>query len=95
VSRERAKLAAQLERTLADLRTSHWQIRKIQEHLPICSVCHKVPNGPRDEARWEPLIDFLAGNGMLMSHGYCPSCAAAALAEVERFLSPGPVAPAE
>lgn len=88
VSRERAKLAAQLERTLADLRTSHWQIRRIQQHLPICAVCHKVPNGPRDEACWEPLIEFLARSGMLMTHGYCPACEAAALEEVDRLLPP-------
>jgi hypothetical protein len=91
VSRERAKLAAQLERTLAELRTSHWQIRKIQEHLPICAVCHKVPSGLQDEARWEPLIKFLARNGMLLTHGYCPECEAAALAELDRMLpSPHP-----
>jgi len=88
VSRERAKLAAQLERSLADLRTSHWQIRKLQEHLPICAVCHKVPSGPRDAARWEPLIEFLARNGMLMTHGYCPECEAAALAELDLVLPP-------
>lgn len=88
VSRERAKLAAQLERTLAELRASHWQIRKIQEHLPICAVCHNVPSGARDEARWEPLIEFLARNGMLMTHGYCPQCEAAALEELDKVLPP-------
>ncbi|HEV3050195.1 MAG TPA: PAS domain-containing protein [Longimicrobium sp.] len=88
VTRERTRLAAQLERTLTDLHTSHWQIRRIQDHLPICAVCHKVPSGPRDQAPWEPLIEFLAGNGMLMTHGYCPECEAAALAELDRVLPP-------
>lgn len=85
VSRERAKIAAELERTLTELRTSHWQIRKIQEHLPICSVCHLVPSGG---GRWEPLIKFLARNRLLMTHGYCPECEAAAFAELDRVLPP-------
>lgn len=89
-NRERAKLAAQLQRTLAELRTSHWQIRRIQEHLPICAVCHKVPSGAREGGHWESLIQFLARNGLLMTHGYCPECEAAALAELDRLLPPHP-----
>jgi hypothetical protein len=87
-SRDRAKLAVQLERTLAELQTSHWQIRRIQEHLPICAVCHKVPSGPGNEERWEALIEFLARNGMTATHGYCPECAAAALEELDALLPP-------
>lgn len=85
MNRERAKLAAQLERTLDELRTSHWLIRRIQKHLPVCSVCHKVASGPREEAQWSSLMDFLASNGLLMTHGYCPECQAAAMAEVDRL----------
>lgn len=88
VSRDRAKLAARLEGTLTELRTSHWQIRKIQEHLRICAVCHRVPSAAEHEARWEPLIQFLAGNGLFMTHGYCPQCEAAALEELDRLLPP-------
>jgi hypothetical protein len=90
LSRDRAKLAARLESTLAELRTSHWHIRKIQEHLRICAVCHRVPSTPEPESeeRWEPLIQFLAGNGLFVSHGYCPQCEAAALAELDRLLPP-------
>jgi hypothetical protein len=88
MNRERAKLAAQLERTLDELRTSHWLIRRIQKHLPVCAVCHKVASGPREEAQWSSLVDFLASNGLLMTHGYCPECHAAAMAEVDRM--PGP-----
>jgi hypothetical protein len=91
VSRDHAQLAARLERSLADLEKSHWQIRKIQEHLPICAVCHQVRATTADGAGWEPLIDFLARNGLWMTHGYCPECAAAALEELDRALPPHPV----
>jgi hypothetical protein len=93
VSRERAKLAAELEKTLADLRASHWLIRKIHEHLPVCVICHKVAAAPRDEARWESLATFLADNGLFMTHGYCPGCEDAALAELDQALAPAPPTP--
>jgi transposase len=93
VSRERARLAAELEKTLADLRESHWLIRKIHEHLPVCVICHKVAAAPRDEARWEPLATFLADNGLFMTHGYCPGCESAALAALEGTVLPEPPAP--
>jgi hypothetical protein len=90
MNRENAKLAAQLERTLKErtlkeLRDSHWLIERIQTYLPVCSVCHKVASGPREEVQWSSLVDFLASNGLLMTHGYCPDCHAAAMAEVERM----------
>jgi hypothetical protein len=90
VSREHARLAARLERTLADLQKSHWQIRKIQEHLPICAVCHQVRAAPADEAEWESLVQFLARNGLWMTHGYCPECEAAAFDELDRALPSHP-----
>jgi hypothetical protein len=89
VSRERARVAAELEKALADLRASHWLIQKIHEHLPVCVLCHKVATGPRDEARWESLAAFLAENGLFMTHGYGPGCEAAALAALEQAVLPG------
>jgi hypothetical protein len=93
VSRERAKLAAELEKALANLRASHWLIQKIHEHLPVCVICHKVASGPRSEARWESLATFLADNGLFMTHGYCPDCEDAALAALDQALAPEPPAP--
>jgi PAS domain-containing protein len=55
---------------------SHWHIRKLQEHLPICAVCHRVHE---PGARWETLSAFLQRNGLRMTHGYCPDCEAVAL----------------
>jgi cytochrome c553 len=85
-ARERAKLAAQLASTLADLQQSHWNIRRLQEYLPVCAVCHKVrQNATTGEAEWKALTTFLLENGLTMSHGYCPECEAAANAEIDRM----------
>lgn len=91
-NRERAMVAKELEKALAELRSSHWHIRRIQEFLPVCCVCHKVRVSPdQEEAAWESLSSFLAEHGLLMSHGYCPECEARALAELDAVLPPGAV----
>jgi len=83
-NRERAKVATELERTLAELRSSHWHIRRIQEFLPTCCVCQNVRVTPGEEgAAWKSLSSFLAEHGLLMSHGYCPACQARVLAELD------------
>lgn len=83
-NRERAKVASELERALAELRTSHWNIQKIQEFLPACCVCNKVRTAPDQEgAVWKSLSAFLAENGLLMSHGYCPECETKVLSEID------------
>lgn len=83
-NRERAKVARELERTLAELQSSHWHIRRIQEFLPTCCVCQNVRVTPDEEgAAWKALSSFLAEHGLLMSHGYCPACQAKVLAELD------------
>jgi hypothetical protein len=90
-NRERTRVSAELERTLADLRNSHWHIQRIQEFLPACCQCNKVRMVQGEEgAVWKSLSAFLAENGLLMSHGYCPDCEAEALAAVDADL-PDPV----
>lgn len=71
-------LARELQVTLDELERSHFHIRKFQELMPLCMVCHQMR---RPDEGWEPLVDYLARDGMLVSHGYCPDCAAAALAQ--------------
>lgn len=85
-NRERAKVAGELRKTLVELQTSHWHIRKIQEFLTACCVCSKILTTPGDGAVWQSLSSFLAENGLLMSHGYCPGCEAKVLAEVDEAL---------
>lgn len=83
ITREKAKVAAELKQALEELRASHWQIRKIQEFLPICTECHRVPAAAAQGEGWTPLVSFLAGNGLLMTHGYCPECEARVLAALD------------
>ena len=71
-------VADELRQTRDELERSHWQIRRLQEILPLCMTCHRV-RGPGDD--WEPLVNLLARDGLLVSHGYCPECAATALGE--------------
>jgi GAF domain-containing protein len=61
-----------LEQTLAELEQSHWHIRKLQDLMPLCMICQKVH---RPDETWEPLVNMLARDGLLVSHGYCPDCA--------------------
>jgi hypothetical protein len=75
-SRELEAARASLEATLAELETSHWHIRKIREHLPLCMECGKVKTG---ETEWATLLDYLRSNSILVSHGYCPTCAGAVM----------------
>lgn len=73
------KIAEELRRTMHELERSHWHIRKLQELTPLCMNCHKI-NRPTEG--WEPLVDYLARDGLLVSHGYCPECAVAVLADL-------------
>jgi PAS domain-containing protein len=61
---------------------AHWRIRKLQEHLPICAVCHRVHEAG---SPWETLSGYLQRNGLRMTHGYCPDCEEAALAGLNRM----------
>ncbi len=76
------KAHEELEKAHEDLRESHWHLKKIQEVLPICSVCHKVKTG---DGQWDSLKKYLDENSNFLSHGYCDECSADADAEVEEF----------
>ena len=74
--RELERTRQELEEALEELRTAYWHIRKIQEVLPVCMECGKVKS---DESGWESVADYLWENEILVSHGYCPGCAAAVM----------------
>ena len=59
-----------LEAALAELRDSHWHLRKLQEVLPICMDCGKVKAG----TEWGSVVQYLKANALFLSHGYCPNC---------------------
>jgi hypothetical protein len=67
-----------LEKTLHEITTLYWQIRKVREVLPMCLKCGRVQPG---EADWEDLADFMVQRFPFLSHGYCADCAARALVD--------------
>lgn len=77
-SRAIQKARLELEKTLHELSTLYWHMRKIGEVLPICMKCGKVES---EEARWEDLLAFMKARFPFLSHGYCPECAASVLRE--------------
>lgn len=79
-NRELEAARSKLEETLAELEDSHWHLRKIQEHIPLCMRCGKMKTG---EAEWASLVDYLRSNKVFVSHGYCPVCAEKVLAQVD------------
>lgn len=68
-----------LERQLSEIKT----LRGI---LPICSVCKKIRD---DQGYWNKLESYLhSHSGVDFSHGYCPECAKAVIAEVRKMSQP-------
>jgi heme-degrading monooxygenase HmoA len=78
------KAHGELEKAHEELRQSHWHLKKIQEVLPICSVCHKVKTG---DGQWDSLIKYFHDNSDFLSHGYCDECVAKAFAELEERIA--------
>jgi PAS domain-containing protein len=79
-SRELEAARARLADTLAELESSYWHLRKIQEYLPVCMRCGNLKTG---EAQWESVVDYLRSHEVFVSHGYCPTCAKVLERELE------------
>lgn len=71
-----------LRRTLDEVRESRLTIRKLAGILPTCSACDRVRSD--DDSEWMTLTAYLERRGgVAISHGLCPACFAAAMAELE------------
>lgn len=81
---ERELLLAQLQATLAEVRT-------LQSILPICSYCRKIRD---DESYWDTVESYISRHtSTRFSHGICPTCMAhqvEQLAKLERALAISP-----
>ena len=81
----RAQLATHnlaLQTAITEVQASQLYIRKLEGILPICMGCKAVRSD--DDQRWEPLDRYLVrSEAVSLSHGYCPTCAAAALAAID------------
>jgi hypothetical protein len=68
---EKDKTSA-LERSLAE-------IKVLKGILPICAQCKRIRD---DEGRWQQMERYISRHsGAQFTHGYCPECAEALLAE--------------
>lgn len=63
--KELAAARAELERTLHELQSCHWHIKKLQEALPICMECGDVKPG----TRWENAGRKPSGDGRHVDQG--------------------------
>lgn len=80
--RDIAKKNEELMSANEALRTSELYIRKLEGILPMCMNCSKVRDD--DDSAWLPVGHYLARKGAAqVSHGLCPTCAEASLAEME------------
>lgn len=81
-SRELLKMKQELERTLEELQSSYWHLRKIQEHLPVCSMCKKIKTGHAD-SDWTDLLAYMTDHARVLTHGLCPECFEKQMAELD------------
>lgn len=88
-NKELEEARQELEKALAELRDTHWHLKKLQEVLPICMECGKV----KTAGGWEGVVEYLKANALFLSHGYCPDCLAKVEKEWAAFLPPGTETP--
>ncbi len=74
--RQRDTLAArtaELEKTVAELRSTQAKVQKLEKLLPICAVCKKIRDG---QGGWKHIDTYLNEKaGLEFSHGLCEACA--------------------
>ncbi|MBY0458936.1 MAG: hypothetical protein K2V38_16485 [Gemmataceae bacterium] len=81
--REQATVAAELRAKNAALESSLAEVKELRGMLPICAWCKCV----RDvDGMWEQLERYLTRHAhATFTHGICPSCAAAVVAEANQL----------
>ncbi len=62
---------AELKRASDELQDSHWHLKKMQEVLPVCTLCGKIDAG---DLKWVPVVEYLRRSDLILSHGLCPDC---------------------
>jgi hypothetical protein len=83
VEKEREELIAALQKALTD-------VRQLSGLLPICARCKKIRD---DKGYWTRLEEYIHRHSSAeFTHGICPDCMEALLAEDEE--PPGPHPPA-
>ena len=77
---EEKRIRQENEQLVGQLRTALERIRTLNELLPICAVCKKI----RDEkGEWHFIETYISAHtDTEFTHGYCPECAAKAMAAI-------------
>jgi hypothetical protein len=69
----RARVAAENERLIAELRSSLAQVNRLSGLLPICAACKKIRD---DKGYWNQIESYLLSHSEAeFTHGLCPACA--------------------
>jgi GAF domain-containing protein len=78
------RLALQsLATTSSALQTVRADLRSLERLLPICASCKKIRS---EDDQWHPVETYLRNQtGANLTHGYCPTCAAAYLADLRKL----------
>lgn len=82
LQRELVLKNAELEKALAEVRSSALHVRKLEGVLPICSECKSVRD---DSDHWIDLDTYVTQKQVVsLSHGFCPPCEARWMERLER-----------
>lgn len=72
-----------LASTDSALQTVRAELRTLERLLPICSSCKKIRS---EDDQWQPVETYLRSRtGANLTHGYCPTCAAAYLDDLRKL----------
>lgn len=78
MEQERGQLIAQLQEALAN-------VKQLSGLLPICASCKKIKD---DQGYWQKIESYIRNHtDAEFTHGYCPTCAAKVLEEINQMKS--------
>lgn len=81
VGKRMVELQRQLQRKIAELKRTTAEVQALQGLLPMCMYCKKVRD---DNGYWERVEKYIhRKSGADISHGICPTCYEAQLANLD------------
>ncbi len=67
----------------SELEAALKEIKELKHYISICAVCKKMRD---DDGNWHSIEQYMYENtNYMLSHGYCPECAAEAYKEIEEM----------
>jgi len=74
VQRELEHRTKGLERALADKVVAEQRVEELKRLLPICAWCGQIRREDTQGSRWMPIAEYLACEGIDVTHGLCETC---------------------